>query len=126
MVSIATYSTYDEYQNSGAQWLGEVPKTWELTRLGTRFIERRTKVSDVDYPALSVTKQGILPQLENAAKTKDGDNRKLVKAGDFRCVPGGGPKDAVQLEDVRLVQPWEHRRQRGGVAQYPDVIPVHD
>ncbi|GAB3481083.1 restriction endonuclease subunit S [Marinomonas epiphytica] len=83
MVSIATYSTYDEYQNSGAQWLGEVPKTWELTRLGTRFIERRTKVSDIDYPALSVTKQGILPQLENAAKTKDGDNRKLVKAGDF-------------------------------------------
>lgn len=83
MVSIATYSPYDEYQNSGAQWLGEVPKTWELTRLGTRFIERRTKVSDIDYPALSVTKQGILPQLENAAKTKDGDNRKLVKAGDF-------------------------------------------
>ena len=32
---------------------------------------------------MSVTKNGILPQLENAAKTKDGDNRKLVKAGDF-------------------------------------------
>ncbi len=83
MVGIATYTSYDEYQESGAQWLGEVPKNWELTRLGTRFIERRTKVSDIDYPALSVTKNGILPQLENAAKTKDGDNRKLVKAGDF-------------------------------------------
>tara|TARA_Y100001968_G_C19447732_1_gene766386 strand:+ start:3312 stop:4592 length:1281 start_codon:yes stop_codon:yes gene_type:complete len=83
VVGIATYTSYDEYQESGAQWLGEVPKNWELTRLGTRFIERRTKVSDIDYPALSVTKNGILPQLENAAKTKDGDNRKLVKAGDF-------------------------------------------
>lgn len=83
MVRIATYTSYDEYQESCAQWLGKVPKNWELTRLGTRFIERRTKVSDIDYPALSVTKKGILPQLENAAKTKDGDNRKLVKAGDF-------------------------------------------
>ncbi|WP_251296574.1 restriction endonuclease subunit S [Escherichia coli] len=60
-----------------------VPASWELTRLGTRFNERRSKVSDIDYPALSVTKKGVLPQLDNAAKTKDGDNRKLVKEGDF-------------------------------------------
>ncbi|MEF3732637.1 restriction endonuclease subunit S [Escherichia coli] len=52
-------------------------------QLGTRFNERRSKVSDIDYPALSVTKKGVLPQLDNAAKTKDGDNRKLVKEGDF-------------------------------------------
>jgi type I restriction enzyme S subunit len=74
---------YPEYRNSGEDWLGEVPVNWELTRLGTRFFERRTKVSDKDYAALSVTKQGILPQLDSAAKTNDGDNRKLVKAGDF-------------------------------------------
>lgn len=47
------------------------------------FYERRQKVSDRDYPALSVTKSGIVPQLETAAKTDDGDNRKLVRAGDF-------------------------------------------
>jgi len=29
--------------------------------------------------------QGIVPQLETAAKTKDGDNRKLVRRGDF-CI----------------------------------------
>ena len=74
---------YPEYRNSGENWLGEVPANWELTRLGTRFFERRTKVSDKDYTPLSVTKQGILPQLDSAAKTNDGDNRKLVKAGDF-------------------------------------------
>lgn len=74
---------YSAYQESGVGWIGEIPKHWELTRLGTRFIERRTKVSDKEYAPLSVTKQGILPQLENAAKTNDGDNRKLVKAGDF-------------------------------------------
>ena len=74
---------YPAYKDSGVDWLGEVPAHWELTRLGTRFSERKQKVSDKDYAPLSVTKQGIVPQLDNAAKTNDGDNRKLVKSGDF-------------------------------------------
>lgn len=77
------FERYPEYKESGIEWLKEIPKHWELGRLGTRFTERRTKVSDKDYPALSVTKNGIVPQLESAAKTNDGDNRKLVKKGDF-------------------------------------------
>ncbi|MCI1289064.1 MAG: restriction endonuclease subunit S [Olsenella sp.] len=52
-------------------------------KIDALFTERRTKVSDKDYQPLSVTKRGVLPQLEHAAKTNDGDNRKLVKAGDF-------------------------------------------
>ena len=32
---------------------------------------------------MSVTKLGVFPQWENVAKTNDGDNRKLVKKGDF-------------------------------------------
>jgi len=47
------------------------------------FTERREKVSDKDFPPLSVTKNGVVPQLDTAAKTDDGDNRKLVRAGDF-------------------------------------------
>lgn len=74
---------YPTYRDSGVDWLGEIPEHWEVVRLGTRFQERKVKVSDKDYPALSVTKKGVLPQLENAAKTNDGDNRKLVKKGDF-------------------------------------------
>ncbi|CAG4995646.1 hypothetical protein DYBT9275_01688 [Dyadobacter sp. CECT 9275] len=77
------FEKYSEYRDSGVKWLGEVPKNWELTRLGTRFEERRTKVSDKDFAPLSVTKNGILPQLDSAAKSNDGDNRKLVKSGDF-------------------------------------------
>ena len=83
MQSIANMPKYESYKYSGVEWLGIIPASWELTRLGTRFKERRVKVSDIDYPPLSVTKKGILPQLDNAAKTKDGDNRKLVKRGDF-------------------------------------------
>ena len=74
---------YPHYKNSGVLWLGEMPQHWKLTRLGTKFLERRTKVSDKDFPPLSVTKKGILPQIDSAAKSNDGDNRKLVKAGDF-------------------------------------------
>lgn len=83
MERLALMPKYDDYVDSGVEWLGRVPASWELTRLGTRFNERRSKVSDIDYPALSVTKKGVLPQLDNAAKTKDGDNRKLVKEGEF-------------------------------------------
>lgn len=74
---------YPEYFNTGLDWLGHIPSDWQLKRLGTVFKERREKVSDTDYPALSVTKSGIVPQLENAAKTDAGDNRKRVAVGDF-------------------------------------------
>ncbi|MEH6505979.1 MAG: restriction endonuclease subunit S [Sulfitobacter litoralis] len=82
-MNVAAYPTYDGYLDSGVQWVGKFPSDWELTRLGGLFSERRMKVSDTDFEALSVTKNGIFPQLETAAKTNDGDNRKLVKAGDF-------------------------------------------
>jgi type I restriction enzyme, S subunit len=74
---------YPEYMDSGLAWLGQVPAHWELKRLGYFFDERREKVSDKDFPALSVTKSGIVPQIETAAKTDDGDNRKKVCSGDF-------------------------------------------
>lgn len=72
-----------EMKESEIGWIGKIPKQWEVTRLGTRFIERRRKVSDKDFSPLSVTKNGVVPQLETAVKTNDGDNRKLVKKGDF-------------------------------------------
>ena len=72
-----------EYKDSGITWIGRIPKDWNTTKLGSLYTQRNEKVSDKDYAPLSVTMQGILPQLETAAKTDDGDNRKLVKKGDF-------------------------------------------
>lgn len=74
---------YDTYKDSGVKWLGEIPGHWEVKRLASYFTERRVKVSDKEYEPLSVTKLGVFPQWENVAKTNDGDNRKLVKKGDF-------------------------------------------
>ena len=68
---------------SGIEWIGDIPDDWEVTKIGQLYLERNEKVSDREYEALSVTKHGILKQLESAAKTDNGDNRKLVKNGDF-------------------------------------------
>ena len=68
---------------SGISWIGEIPSHWETDIIGSLYSQRNEKVSDKDYPPLSVSKMGVVPQLETAAKTDDGDNRKLVRKGDF-------------------------------------------
>ena len=70
-------------KDSGVEWIGEIPEEWTLNKIGALYDERNTKVSDKDYPPLSVTKNGIVPQLETAAKTDNGDNRKLIRKNDF-------------------------------------------
>ena len=72
-----------EMKDSGIEWIGEIPRAWELNKIGAIYEERNTKVSDLEYEPLSVTKQGIVPQLETAAKTDNGDNRKLIRKNDF-------------------------------------------
>lgn len=78
-----SFQRYEKYKDSGVEWLGEVPEHWEIKRLAHYFFERREKVSDKDFEPLSVTKNGVVPQLDTAAKTDDGDNRKKVCTGDF-------------------------------------------
>lgn len=51
--------------------------------MGSMFYERSEKVSDIDFPPLSVTMKGVVPQLEHVAKSDDHSNRKLVRSGDF-------------------------------------------
>jgi len=70
-------------KDSGVEWIGQVPLDWELSKIGAVYQERNTKVSDKDFMPLSVTKEGIVPQLETAAKTDNGENRKLICVNDF-------------------------------------------
>lgn len=74
---------YENYKPTGTKWLADIPASWTCKKIGELFSQRKVKVSDKDYPPISVTKNGILPQLKTAAKTDDGDNRKLVLVGDF-------------------------------------------
>lgn len=72
-----------EMKDSGIEWIGECPSAWNMYTIGSLFAVRNDKVSDTEYEPLSVTRQGILPQLENVAKSDANDNRKKVLAGDF-------------------------------------------
>lgn len=74
---------YSEYTTAPAAWLGDLPSHWDVKKIGSLFSERRIKVSDKEYPPLSVAKIGVVPQLATAVKTDAGDNRKLVCSGDF-------------------------------------------
>jgi type I restriction enzyme, S subunit len=69
--------------DSDVTWLGEVPAHWRLDRLGGCFKERKETVSDSVYEPLSVTKSGVVPQLDSAAKSDNSEGRKLIRAGDF-------------------------------------------
>lgn len=70
-------------KDSGIEWIGKIPADWNIVRIGTQYTERKRKVSDTEYPPLSVTMKGIVPQLATAAKTDAHDDRKLVCKGDF-------------------------------------------
>ncbi|MBQ6959385.1 MAG: restriction endonuclease subunit S [Clostridia bacterium] len=72
-----------EMKDSGIAWIGKIPDSWNIGRIGHLYTERKEKVSDTDFSPLSVTMKGILPQLSTAAKTDAHDDRKLVRKGDF-------------------------------------------
>lgn len=65
------------------EWIRSIPDSWRLAPVGALFDERKEVVSDSEFPALSVTKRGVIPQLSDVAKAQNGDSRKLVRSGDF-------------------------------------------
>ena len=69
--------------DSRVEWIGSIPASWQTLTIGSLFKVRNEKVNDTDYPPLSVTKGGIVPQMENVAKYDAHDNRKMVLTNDF-------------------------------------------
>ena len=72
-----------EFKNSGVEWIGSIPADWSTLTIGSLFKVRNEKVNDTDYPPLSVSKGGVVPQMENVAKSDANDNRKMVLVNDF-------------------------------------------
>lgn len=94
------------YSNSRIEWLPFIPEQWKTIRLGSVFKERTEIVSDKDFAPLSVTKNGIVPQLESAAKTDNGDNRKKVCKEDF------------------VINSRSDRKGSGGISPYDGSVSV--
>lgn len=88
-----------ELIDSGIEWIGDIPSNWPIRKIGQMYYERRTKVNDIDYPPLSVTMKGILPQIEGVAKTDAHDSRKLVLQGDFAINSRSDRRGACGIAD---------------------------
>lgn len=93
-----------QMKDSGVEWIGEIPEEWDVLPLGNCFDERNEKVSDYDWEPLSVTKQGIVKQLETAAKSDAHDARKKVCEKDF------------------VINSRSDRKQSGGVSAYDGSV----
>ena len=107
---------YKSYKKTPeAIWYQSVPESWNSTKMREVFSERTTKVSDKEYPALSVGKMGVVPQLETAVKTDNGDNRKLICEGDFAINSRSDRKGSSGISDytgsasliITVLKPYE-------------------
>lgn len=84
-----TFPKYETYKDSGIEWLGEIPKTWELTKLGT-CLTPVSKKNRADLPLLSITReQGVIERdIEDAESNHnfipdDLSGYKVLEKGQF-------------------------------------------
>jgi type I restriction enzyme, S subunit len=54
-----------------------------MAPIGSIVVERNEKVGETEFPALSVGKLGVTPQLAGVAKSQTEGDRKLVRSGDL-------------------------------------------
>lgn len=80
---------YEEYRDSGVEWIGEIPEHWEYRKMKFLFIDisQKNKPNEV---LLSVTQnQGVVPRnwVENRMVMPSGnlESFKYIKKGDF-CI----------------------------------------
>ena len=74
----------ENMRDSGIEWIGEIPAEWDTTTIDAIYRLRNEQTSDTSLMPLSITKMGVLPQLDTAAKSMQKNNkRKIVYVGDF-------------------------------------------
>ncbi len=70
-------------KESSVEWIGKIPKDWDLNKIAYIYEERNERTSEQAYMPLSVTQNGIVPKLEKVAKSEKNDCRKLVHRNEF-------------------------------------------
>ena len=83
------YKPYPAYKDSGVEWLGEVPESWDILPCRAFVVERTAKNDDGgnEYYLSLMAKIGIIPYDEKGdvgnKKPEDLTKCKLVSKGDF-------------------------------------------
>ena len=108
-----------EMKDSGVAWIGDIPADWAIKKIGVLFQCRNEKVNDTEYPPLSVSKGGIVPQMENVAKSDANDNRKQVLKNDFVINSRSDRKQSCGVSDydgsVSLINTVLFEKEKGAV-----------
>lgn len=77
-----------EMKDSGIEWIGQIPKGWELRRAKTLFTQRNSKGNEIEVLLSPTQKYGIVPQsqLEGVVQVKEDTDLQMFKTvhkGDF-------------------------------------------
>jgi type I restriction enzyme, S subunit len=81
-----SFPRYPEYKDSGVEWLGEVPKHWNIIRC-RRLCEIKKQIAgELGYEVLSITQQGIKirdTESNDGQLSMDYSKYQFVEIGDF-------------------------------------------
>jgi len=89
MKTIEALPKYDAYKDSGVEWIGEVPETWKINKLGYCLSPISTK-NKPDLPLLSITRE--LGVIERDIEDQDSNHNfipddlsgyKMIEKGQF-------------------------------------------
>ncbi len=77
-----------EMKDSGIEWIGQIPKEWELRRAKTLFMQRNSKGNEIEVLLSPTQKYGVVPQsqLEGVVQVKEDTDLQMFKTvhkGDF-------------------------------------------
>ena len=77
-----------EMKDSGIEWIGQIPKGWELRRAKTLFTQRNSKGNEIEVLLSPTQKYGVVPQsqLEGVVQVKEDTDLQMFKTvhkGDF-------------------------------------------
>ena len=89
MTMFTAMPKYDSYKSSGYEWIGDIPTSWDLTKLGACLTPVSTK-NRADLPLLSITRE--LGVIERDTEDQDSNHNfipddlsgyKVIEAGQF-------------------------------------------
>ena len=77
-----------EMKDSGIEWIGQIPKRWQLRRAKTLFTQRNSKGNRIEVLLSPTQKYGVVPQsqLEGVVQVKEDTDLQMFKTvhkGDF-------------------------------------------
>ncbi|MGU5595276.1 MULTISPECIES: restriction endonuclease subunit S [Aeromonas] len=88
-MTLTAMPKYEAYKDSGVEWIGDIPKDWELTKLGTCLTPVSIK-NRADLPLLSITRE--LGVIERDVEDLDSNHNfipddlsgyKVIESGQF-------------------------------------------